>query len=146
MGKRREPIVILDANFILLPFQFKIDYFSEISDLISRKARFITYQQVLDELEAKRRREPNATKFQRQLDAGLRYLENQGHEFNLSVHDEVKSPQETTDEFLLNKAVELKEKGRLVYLATNDSEMRRIARTLDLNVIFLRQKKYLSIG
>ena len=55
--------IVIDANFILLPFQFKIDYLYEIDNNLEGRTIFILFKQILDELEAKRLREPNATKF-----------------------------------------------------------------------------------
>ena len=53
-------IVIIDANFILLPFQFKIDYLKEIRDLVEGKISFIIFRQVLkrEELALYRNQEP----------------------------------------------------------------------------------------
>ena len=60
-------IVVIDSNFVLLPFQFKIDYLKEIKLNLEGDTVFILFKQVLDELEAKKIREPRATKFQRNL-------------------------------------------------------------------------------
>jgi len=138
-------IVILDANFILLPFQFKIDYLDEIRYKIEGKTTYIVYKQILDELEAKKKREPNATKFERHFRSGLSYLEKKEESFDIEHVDEVKSDQETTDDFLIRKAVELKEKNRHIFLATNDSDLRRKARKKMIKLIFLRQRRYIEI-
>lgn len=138
-------IVIIDSNFVLLPFQFKIDYLTEIRLLLQGEIKFIIFKQILDELRAKRRRESKTTKFKKLLDSGLLYLERKKNDFNIEHVEEVKDKLETTDDFLLRKLITLKNEGRQVFLATNDSELRRRARELDLNLIFLRQKKYLSI-
>jgi rRNA-processing protein FCF1 len=47
-------VVVIDANFIFLPIQFKIDYFREINDLLVGKTYFLIYKQIFDELESKR--------------------------------------------------------------------------------------------
>lgn len=138
-------LVILDSNFILLPFQFKIDYFSEIRQLIEGKLTIIIYRQVLDELEAKRRKEPKTANFVRLLNSGLLYLEKNKTNFNIEYMEEVKEETETTDDFLLRKSLELKKGGNYIFLATNDSELRKKARESGLNVVYLRQRKYLSL-
>ena len=138
-------IIVIDSNFILLPFQFKIDYFNEIRDNLEGKLKILIFKQVLDELEAKRKRELKAAKFHRQLKSGLLYLEKSKADFNIEYVEGRKDKFETTDDFLLRKLVNLKEESRNIFLATNDSELRRRARELGLNTIFLRQKKYLSI-
>jgi len=139
-----ENFIIIDANFILLPFQFKIDYLTEITAGLEGKTRFIVYKQVLDELEAKKIREPNATKFQMNLKSGLLYLEKNNEEFNFLYKQRIKSKEETTDDFLLKRCQELKRKNKKVYLASNDTDLRRKAKKVGISTIFLRQRKYLS--
>ncbi len=139
-----ENFIVLDANFILLPFQFKIDYFAEIRASLEGITTFIVFKQVLDELEAKKLREPNATKFHMNLKSGLLYLEKNKDEYNILYKQSIKSREETTDNFLLKICQELKENHKKVYLASNDTELRRKAKIVGINTIFLRQKKYLS--
>jgi rRNA-processing protein FCF1 len=137
--------IIIDSNFILLPFQFKIDYLNEIRMKLEGNLKFIIYKQILDELEAKRKRESKSTKFIRLLDSGLSYLENKKREYEISFLEDIKNKSETTDEFLLKKSLELKVQGYSTFLATNDSELRKKARIAYVNTIFLRQRKFLSI-
>jgi len=138
-------LVILDSNFILLPFQFKIDYLNEIRVNLEGKLKFIIFKQILKELDAKKKKEPNATKFRRQLKAGLLYLEKNKINFNIEYMEQTKDKIETTDDFLLRKLISLKEENRNIFLATNDSELRKKAKKLKISTIFLRQKKFLSI-
>ncbi len=138
-------IIIIDSNFILLPFQFKIDYLNEIYLSLEGKIRFYIFKQVIDELKAKERREPKARKFRRMFKSGMSYLEKNEKIFPIYFVDEVKNKYETTDEFLFKWCIRLKKEYRHVFLATNDSELRKKAKNSNINVIFLRQKKYLCI-
>jgi len=138
-------LIVIDSNFILLPFQFKIDYLNEIRLNMEGRLRFVIFRQMLDELEAKRRRESESTKFKRLLDSGLLYLEKNKVNYDIVFLEDTKENSELTDEFLLRKSVELRDEGYNTFLATNDSELRRKARSSSLNTIFLRQKKFLSI-
>lgn len=142
--RSKHNLIILDSNFILLPFQFKVDYLNEIRLNLEGEVEFIIFKQILNELEAKQVREPNATKFQREFKSGLSYLEKNRNKYDITFLDETKKAIETTDDFLLRKAIELKIKNQLIFLATNDSILRKKAREFGLNTIFLRQKKYLS--
>lgn len=139
-----ENLIVVDANFVLLPFQFKIDYLYEITASLEGKTIFIVYKQIRDELEAKKLRQPNATKFHMNLKSGLLYLEKNNDKFNILYRQSIKSKEETTDDFLLKTCQELKGKNKKVYLASNDAELRRKARKIGISTIFLRQKKYLS--
>lgn len=136
--------VIIDSNFILLPFQFKIDYFNEINLKMEGKTCFIIYKQILDELESKSRRQSKTTKFQLQLKSSLRYVDSNQERFNIKIINKVKSEFETTDEFLIKRCIDLKEKDWRVFLATNDSKLRKEVNRLGISTIFLRQKKYLT--
>ena len=138
-------LIIIDSNFILLPFQFKIDYFDEIRLKIEGKIRFVIYQQILDELESKKKRDLKTTNFIRLLESGLLYLEKNKQKYNVDILDEIKKENETTDEFLLRMLENLKRENQNIYLATNDSELRKKAKLNKISTIFLRQKKYLSI-
>lgn len=137
--------IIIDSNFILLPFQFKIDYFNEIRLKLEGKLKFIIFQQILNELEAKKRRESKATKFVKFLESGLMYLERNKEKYDIEIREDVKKDYETTDNFLIKRVIELKEESNNTYLATNDSELRKKAHKQRINTIFLRQKKFLSI-
>ena len=138
-------LIVIDSNFILLPFQFKVDYLNEIRLKLEGKLKFIIFRQILKELEAKKKRESKATKFQRQLKSGLLYIENNKDIFSIEFIDKFKDKDETTDDFLIRKIITLKDESRNIFLATNDSELRKRARELGLSTIFLRQKKYISI-
>ncbi len=142
--RSKHNLIILDSNFILLPFQFKVDYLNEIRLNLEGEVEFIIFKQILNELEAKQVREPNATKFQREFKSGLSYLEKNRNKYDITFLDETKKAIETTDDFLLRKAIELKIENQLIFLATNDSILRKKAGEFGLNSIFLRQKKYLS--
>ncbi len=142
--RSKHNLIILDSNFILLPFQFKVDYLNEIRLNLEGEVEFIIFKQILNELEAKQVRDPNATKFQREFKSGLSYLEKNRNKYDITFLDETKKAIETTDDFLLRKAIELKIENQLIFLATNDSILRKKAGEFGLNSIFLRQKKYLS--
>jgi hypothetical protein len=139
-----ENLIVIDANFILLPFQFKIDYLYDIDSSLEGRTVFILFKQIFDELEAKRLREPNATKFIMNLKSGLSYLENKNEKYNIVYNHLTKSNKESTDDFLVRNCQKLKEKENRVYLASNDADLRRKVRKIGVSTIFLRQKKFLS--
>ena len=137
--------VIIDSNFILLPFQFKIDYFKEIYLMLEGKTCFIIFKQILNELEAKRKRDSRANKFYMQLKSGLSYLDLNKDKYNIVFDNSVKLENDTTDTFLIMQCDKLKLKYKHVFLATNDSILRKQAKSFGISTIFLRQQRYLSI-
>jgi rRNA-processing protein FCF1 len=140
-----EIFVIIDANFILLPFQFKIHYLEEIEQKVQRKVKFVVFKQVIDELEAKAKREQNSSKFLLLLNSSLTYLDKYKEMFSILQDPSIKAYDETSDSFLLRKCLELKNKDLLVYLATNDKELKKKAKQFKINIIFVRQKKIISV-
>ncbi|MBY9006719.1 MAG: hypothetical protein KGD63_08175 [Candidatus Lokiarchaeota archaeon] len=142
-------LVIIDSNFILLPIQFHIDYIEEIIYKIEGKTEFIIFKQILDELDAKENRfkSKKSSIFQTQYNTGLKYLNLKKKNLNIFMENQIKVHSETTDDFLIRKAIEIKEKSAQIriYLATNDSELRKKAKNSGIYTIFLRQKKFISI-
>ncbi len=138
-------LIVIDSNFILLPYQFRVDYLNEIYLNLEGKTRFFIFKQVLDELEAKKRRTHITGKFRRQFKSGMSYLEKNEKVYPLYFIDEIKKANETTDDFLLRRCIDFKTDYKRVYIATNDAELRKKASRAKINLIFLRQKKYLSI-
>lgn len=138
-------LIVIDSNFILLPYQFKVDYLNEIYLNLEGKTRFFIFKQVLDELESKKGRTPITGKFRRQFKSGMSYLEKNEKVYPLYFIDEIKKENETTDDFLLRRCIDFKTDYKHVYIATNDAQLRKKARKAKINLIFLRQKKYLSI-
>ena len=108
--------------------------------------RFIVFQQVLNELEYKKKREPNSTNFSRWFDSGLLYLEHNKNEYNIEIKEDIKDDNETTDDFLIKMSIRLKKKNHNLFLATNDSNLRKKAKKHNIRTIFLRQKKFLSLA
>ncbi len=108
--------------------------------------RFVIFQQILNELESKKRREPNSANFSRWFDSGLLYLENNKNEYNIEIKEDTKDDNETTDDFLIKMSIRLKKKNHNLFLATNDSNLRKKAKKNNIRTIFLRQKKFLSLA
>jgi len=130
-------LIILDANFILIPSQFGIDYFEEIRDIIPGKLAYIIFKFTLDELNWKKIRENKKAKYQKQLELGLQILTS--HKFyEIPIERE---NNETVDDFLIKACQKLLNNNFKVHLATNDSRLRSRAMKLGISVIYLRQKK-----
>jgi len=140
-------LVVIDANFILTPIQFKVHFLEEIDFKLEGKTKFLVYKQVIDELQAKADRfeqQQKSAKFEAQLHAGKTYLEQNKSNYHLQWSEEVRDPEESTDDFLLRKVKELKKKYPHVYLATNDRYLRKRAKEY-ASLIFIRQNQMISI-
>ena len=141
-------IVVIDANFLMIPIQYKINFLEELQFQLEGKTLFLLYQQILDELEAKKKRTRNKQKFQHQLKGSLAFLETFKDKFHIEVNpDQRKNKNQTTDAFLLEKCQNLQEqyKKKQIYLATNDYVLRKKARARGINRIYVIKKQYLKI-
>jgi rRNA-processing protein FCF1 len=115
--------VLLDTNFLIIPYRFKVDIFSEINRLVPG-AEVATIKQVVDELQK--------IDDKRAAKMAMEVLE----KFEVKVED----AQGETDSALLNKAV-----AEHAVLCTNDIELKKRCLDSGVAVIFMRKKKYLEI-
>jgi rRNA-processing protein FCF1 len=119
--------VIFDTNFLMMPAQFNVDVFWEISRLLSSKYELFVPDKVIIELEtiAKKGKlkEKKAAKIGLALAKDLGVLKTEGSE---------------PDEAILSLV------DRNVVVCTNDKRLRNMVKEKGGGVIFLRQKKYLE--
>lgn len=123
--------VILDSNFLMVPFQFNIDIFQEIEYLLQKKVDFIVPSSVKLELTGISSRGgegASEASLALQLASRCRVVE-------VSLQ-----PQETVDDAIIKAAQKL---GAVV--ATNDIELKKKLGEIHVAVIFMRDKSKLEI-
>jgi rRNA-processing protein FCF1 len=124
--------VILDANALFVPLQFKIDIFSDLKRLLNRSFEAILLSPVKRELEAHAEKgSPKMRKnaaYALELAAKCKYVE---------VDAPVSAP---TDDIIVKIA---KDWGAPVF--TNDRALRKRLRDISVPVIYVRQKSRLEI-
>ncbi len=119
--------VILDSNFLMMPFQFGVDIFAELERILDVKYEIYVTNGVLKELERLSRSEGKTSKYAKEalgMAEKLRAIETK----SLDV-----------DEGLLELALQ----GAVI--CTNDKALRERIRKSKSSVIYLRQKKYLAL-
>jgi len=123
--------VILDSNFLMIPFQFKIDIFQEIEYLLQKKVDFVVPSAVKSELTGISARggegAPEAS-LALQLASRCR------------VVDVTLAPQETVDDAILKASQRL---GAVV--ATTDIDLKKRLRDINVPVVYLREKSKLEV-
>ena len=118
--------ILVDTNFLLIPFQFKVDIFKEIDRIIDEKYEICVVDKTLEELEklikGNKEKDKKAAKLAKQLikKNKVKIINTQG---------------KNVDEII----IKIKDKDTIV--ATQDKELRK---KLKGDVIVLRQKKYLK--
>jgi rRNA-processing protein FCF1 len=124
--------VILDANALFVPLQFKIDVFSDLKRLLNRNFEAILLSPVKRELEIHAKKgSPKMRKnaaYALELAAKCKYVE---------VDTSVSAP---TDDIIVKIAREWK-----AAVFTNDRPLRKRLRDISVPVIYVRQKSRLEI-
>ncbi len=126
---RDRPVVVLDTNMLMVPYQFRVNIFSEISRLVPG-AKIVTIPQVLKELKELERR---GKKEQLGARLALKLIK----EKRVDVLDVDKDV--PTDRAL----VQLAEQGFII--ATNDKELKKRVWKVGGTVIALRERNRLEI-
>ena len=125
--------ILLDTNFLLVPFQFKVDIFSEIDRIIIARYELIVLDRTVEELEnivkKGKGKDKEAAKF------ALKLIQNK-KPMIIKTNSGKK-----TDDIILEYAIK---EGYLV--ATQDKDLKRKLVNQGIEVIVLRQKKFLTIA
>ncbi|MEW6721947.1 MAG: PIN domain-containing protein [Candidatus Micrarchaeota archaeon] len=122
--------VVLDTNFLLVPFQFKIDILRELDYLIDYSHRYVISSRTMSELKklaARIGKDGMAARLAVKL-----------VEANSGKIDIVESG-EHVDDWIAEYAA-----GNRAIVCTNDSGLRRRLRALDIKVVSMKSKSRLG--
>jgi len=123
--------IILDSNFFI-PTKFRLDIFEELANLLKQRYEPVllspTYKELL------KMAEKGSPKMRQQVSIALRLSE------KCQMVDVEKKVNETHDDVIVRVA-----SGWKCPVATNDSELRRRLRNINVPVIYLRQKSRLEM-
>jgi rRNA-processing protein FCF1 len=124
--------VILDANALFVPLQFKIDIFDGLEQLLERNFKLIVLSPVKRELEALAKR--GSPKMRKNASYALKLAEK-------CTYVEVDAPASAlTDDVIVKVADEWK-----AAVFTNDRQLKQRLRDISVPVIYVRQKSRLEI-
>ena len=125
--------VLLDTNFLMSCFQFKVDIFSEIDRIIIAKYEIIVLDKTVEELENivknQKGKDKEAAKF------ALKLIENK-KPIMIKTNNDKK-----TDDIILDYAIK-----EDYSVATQDKDLKRKLVNHGIEVIVLRKKKFLAIA
>ncbi|MEM2917231.1 MAG: hypothetical protein QXN63_02610 [Candidatus Bathyarchaeia archaeon] len=124
--------VILDSNFLFVPVQFQIDIFSELENLLSQKVDAILLSSTFEEL--KKLAESKSPKMRRQASLALKFAE------KCRLVEVNRNAEESNDDVIVRVASLWK-----CPVATNDLQLKKRLRNINVAVIYLRQKSRLNI-
>lgn len=121
--------VIIDTNFLMIPYKFRVDIFSEISRICNFNYKLLIMEKTVDELKGIIKSQPRKDKKAAQLALKLIGLKNIGV---------VASKENDVDSAILQVA------GKDIVVATQDRFLKRQLAEKGASVITMRQKKYLQ--
>ena len=122
--------IILDTNFLMIPFQFKVDIFSEFRRVCSFNFSLCMFEQSVNEL--KNIIEKQAGKNKKAAQFALKLI-------NLKNIEMIKRAGNDVDSLILENS----DKDAIV--ATQDIKLKKMLLENGVPVIILRQKKYLQL-
>lgn len=131
-ASRKETVkVIFDSNFFFIPAQFQLDIFEEMANLLNKRFDPILLSPTQKELQ--RLAEEGSPKTRQQASLGLKLAE------RCRLVNVERGPKETHDDVIVRLAAKWK-----CLVATNDRELRKRLRKLEVPVVFLRQRRRLE--
>ncbi len=133
-------LVLLDANFMLLPFQFSIDIYTLLPSIIHEPILIGTIKPVIDEIQKKMDMEPLGSTFRKHAKAGLDLF----HTKSKVVIEYPRNSGDSVDDTILKYSLEEKSKGNSLAVATNDKKLRNSLLKHNIHVVFMKSKKTLE--
>jgi rRNA-processing protein FCF1 len=139
--------VLLDANFFLIPAQFHIDIYSELERQVPGSFEILLPDIAIGELEAKVKRNVQDHKGSRgSLGRQLTLARQIAQQHNVKdVHVE-RVAGKPVDALLLLLATDIKARGSIVIIATNDAALRQKAQAAGHAIAWLRAKKVVEVS
>lgn len=122
--------IIIDTNFLLIPFQFRIDIFSEIDRIVDFKYELFIVDKTIDELKKIIKEQKGKNK--------------EAAKIALALIKNKRIRKLKTDEELDVDSLLLKQKEAII--ATQDVILKRRLKKNKIKTITLRQKKYLMLN
>ncbi len=124
--------IILDTNFLLIPYQFKVDIFSEIKRICSFRYTLCIMENTLEEL--KKIVAGQRGKHKRAAMLGLAMLSQKGAA-------RIKSKEKNVDKAIAAEA----SKSKDYIVATQDAELKRKLKKKGIPLIVLKGKSHLAL-
>ena len=125
-------LIILDTNFLMIPYQFKVDIFSEIARICDFSYSLAVLDKTIGELKTIKSRQRGRNRLAASF--SLKLLKGKDLKIIRTLS------QKSADDLLAGYA----ERGAVI--ATQDSALRRAIREKGGRTIFLRNKRFLVLG
>jgi hypothetical protein len=121
--------VVIDTNFFMVPFQFNVDVITELENVLP-SYKLTTPSFVINELKGLKRNNKGKIRLNANLALKL------ANSSKVEIKDISLLENETVDDALLRVSE---------VLATNDIELKKRAKAMGITIVYLRQKKYITV-
>ena len=121
--------VVIDTNFFMVPFQFNVDIVTELENLLP-SYKLTTPNFVINELKGLKNNSKGKIRSNAKLALRL------ANSSNIEIKDISLMENETVDDGLLRVSE---------VLATNDIILKNRAKNKGITIVYLRQKKYITV-
>jgi len=121
--------IIIDTNFLLVPYKFRVDIFSEFNRICNFKYKIYIFEQTINELRSIVENQSGKDKKAAQFALKLIILKSIGI---------IKSEQKNADLSILSSI------NKDTIVATQDKQLKKELLKRSASLIILRQKKYLD--
>src|SRR3989344_3808818 len=125
--------IILDTNFLMIPWQFSVDIFSEFDRICSFNYKLYIFEEAINELRGIMNGSNSSGKDKKAAEFALILIKLK----NISV---IKSKKKDADSLILENASEDD------FVATQDMQLKRELVKKGVSLIVLRKKKYLILN
>lgn len=125
--------IILDTNFLMIPWQFRVDIFSEFGRICSFNYQLYIFEESINELRGIMNNPNSSGKDKKAAEFALKLIKLK----NIGI---IKSKKKDVDSLILENANE----GDFV--ATQDMQLKRELVKKGVSLIALRKKKYLILS
>lgn len=122
--------IILDTNFLTIPYQFNVDIFEEIDRIMEEDYELITLDRVVEELK-------NMIKSKGKDAVAAKIALELIKKKNVKIIS-------TNEKNVDNALIKLADENTIV--ATNDRVLRKRIKDKNVKVLYLRSKKHLEMG
>lgn len=131
-------VVLMDTNFLMMPFYKRVNPFESIEDLLKLKPKYIMLSSTLNELK-RISSKGTISKDRKAARFGLELA----RKCKVEVIEDTALPGCTTDDKIIEYAKRVLSEGKIkLIVATNDRELKRRLRTLGVPVIIYRERDH----
>ena len=136
-------LILLDANCLLIPVQFRLDIYDELHNLVPHPWKIVVISPIIEELQKKQELLGKQSKMAKEIKFGLQILASHQHD----VITMKRVPGLPVDDQLIQYAhnEQTNHPSNQYYIVSNDKALRKKAKEVGIRTIYLRNKKTLQL-